>query len=84
MTEIELAGVVTRLLATFTNAMVVDDTPVPLSVTGEPVTATLALIVRLPFTRPVAVGENTTLIVQVLLAASVVPHVPPAAPAGRE
>lgn len=58
--------------------------PVPLSETGDPVTATLAPIVNAPLTGPVAVGLNTTLIVQLEVAAKVVRQVPPAAPAGRE
>src|ERR1700726_339283 len=37
--------------------------PVPLSVTGEPVTTPLPLIVTDPVAAPVAVGGNTTLMV---------------------
>jgi hypothetical protein len=59
-------------------------TPVPLRATGEPVIATLPPIVSVAFTKPFTVGVNTTLMVQVAAAASVAPHVPPAAPAGRE
>ena len=58
--------------------------PVPESGTGEPVTGTLAAIVNVAGTAPVAVGENTTLIVHVETAAKVAPHryrppLPPAA-----
>ena len=59
-------------------------TPVPLRAIGEPVMATLAPTVSVAFTNPLAVGENTTLMVQVAPAARVAPHVPPAVPAGRE
>ena len=52
-------------------------TPVPVSVTGEPVTATLPVIVTVPFAAPVAVGENTTLIVQLPPAPSVAVQLPP-------
>ena len=52
-------------------------TPVPLSATGEPATATLARMVRVPLSAPAAVGENTTLMVQVAPAARVVVQVPP-------
>jgi hypothetical protein len=55
-------------------------TPVPVSVTGEPVIATLEVMVRVELTNPVAVGENTTLMVQLAPAASVAPHVPPPPP----
>ena len=58
-------------------------TPVPLRPTGEPVTVTLPVMVSVAFTRPGAVGENATLIVQVLAPARVPVQVPPAAPAGR-
>jgi hypothetical protein len=58
-------------------------TPVPLRPTGEPFTATFAVIVRVWFTVPAAVGEKTTLMVQFEPAARVVPQVPPADPAGR-
>ncbi len=54
----------------------------PLSVTGEPVTVTLAVMVSVAGTAPTAVGENTTLIVQVAPAFRVAPQVPP--PAERE
>jgi hypothetical protein len=56
--------------------------PIPLSVTGEPTTAALEVIVRYAMALPGAVGENTTLMVQVLLGAtleSTAPQVPPAA-----
>lgn len=59
-------------------------TPVPLSDTGEPVAVTLPVTLTVAFTRLVAVGENTTLIVHVEAAARVAPQVPPAVPAGRE
>src|SRR5271169_2111423 len=52
-------------------------TPVPLSATGEPVTATLAKMVSVPDAAPVAVGVNTTLMVQVAPVARVVVQVPP-------
>src|ERR1700687_2419774 len=58
-------------------------TPVPLSATGEPMTGTLAVMASVPVAAPAAVGRNTTLMVQVVPAARVVPQVPPAAPAGR-
>jgi len=52
---------------------------VPVSVTGEPVTATLPVIASEPVTVPVCVvGANTTLIVQVPGAARVAPQLPPA------
>jgi hypothetical protein len=59
-------------------------TPVPDRATGEPVTGTLAASVNVALTAPVAVGANTTLIVQLEADAKVTPQVPPAAPAGRE
>ena len=59
-------------------------TPVPLRVTGDPATVTLAVMVTVPPYVVVVVGANCTTIVQVPGPASVVPHVPPAAPAGRE
>jgi hypothetical protein len=61
-------------------------TPVPLKLTGDPVTATLPVIVSVPVTLAAggAMGEKTTLMVQVAPKASVAPHVPPAAPAGLE
>jgi hypothetical protein len=61
-----------------------DATPVPLSETGEPVIATLLVIVKVPFTKPSAVGRNLTLIVQVAPATNVPVQVPPAAPVGRK
>ena len=58
--------------------------PVPLSVTGEPATVALDVIVNVAGTAPAAVGENTTLIVQAPVAVvNVAPQVPPAAPAAR-
>src|ERR1700726_4075410 len=59
-------------------------TPVPVSATGEPLTATLAAMVAVPVFAPVEVGENTMLIVQLTPAASVAVQVPPAPPVGRE
>src|SRR3981189_3857986 len=58
-------------------------TPVPVRATGDPVTATFAAIVAVPATAPSAVGENATLIVQVLFGGKALPHVPPAVPARR-
>lgn len=59
-------------------------TPLPVSETGEPVTATLAFIATWPpTTRPSVVGLNTMLNVQVAPAARVAPQVPPGTPAGR-
>jgi hypothetical protein len=58
-------------------AMYVAATPVPLSATGELVTGTLASIDTVPFADPAAVGVNTMLIVQLLLATRVPPQVPP-------
>src|ERR1700730_9880912 len=52
-------------------------TPVPLSATGDPVTATLARMVTVPLYDCAAVGANVTLMVQVAPAAKVVPQVPP-------
>jgi hypothetical protein len=51
--------------------------PVPERRTGEPVTPTLALMVTEPVAAPTAVGENTTVMVQVP-GASVPVQVPPA------
>ena len=60
-------------------------TPFPVRVTGEPVTATFAVMVSVAFTVPIAVGVNLTLIVQVPAAGGkVAPQVPPAVPPGRE
>src|ERR1700688_3080424 len=59
-------------------ALITGNTPVPLSATGEPVTFTLAKMVSVPFTAPVAVGVNTTLMVQVVPGFKVVVQVPPA------
>ena len=59
--------------------------PVPVRPTGEPVTPTLAVMVAVPVEAPTAVGEKTTLMVQVAPPpASVAAQVPPAAPAGLE
>src|SRR5258707_13041123 len=62
-------------------------TPVPLRPTGEPVTATLALMVNVPVDAPAAVGVNTTLIVQLpvttLRVAGAGPQVPPPPPVAR-
>jgi hypothetical protein len=52
-------------------------TPLPLRLTGEPATGTLAVTVSVPFTAPAAFGENTTLIVQEVSEARVPPQVPP-------
>ena len=49
----------------------------PESDTGEPVTATFAVMVTEPVFAPVLVGENVTVIVQVVPAARVAPQVPP-------
>jgi hypothetical protein len=59
-------------------------TPVPLSATGEPVTALLAVIVTDPVAGPEIVGANCTTIVQEAPAANVARQVPPGIPAGRE
>jgi hypothetical protein len=59
-------------------------TPVPVRVTGEPATVTLPVIVAVPVEVASAVGENTTLIMQMLAGAKVVPQFPPAANGGRE
>jgi hypothetical protein len=56
--------------------------PVPLNATGEPVTVTFAVMVAVPVAAPAAVGENTTLIVQVDAAARSPVQVPPAEPVG--
>ena len=59
--------------------------PVPLSDTGEPLTVTFAVMVTEPVDATAAVGEKTTLMVQVPGAGvSVAPQVPPAAPVGLE
>jgi hypothetical protein len=53
-------------------------TPVPLRPTGEPVTATLPVMVAVPVAAPAAVGENRTVMVQVPVATVRVPvQVPP-------
>jgi len=49
-------------------------TPVPVRVTGEPAMVTLPVIVAEPVEATVAVGENITLIEQLLDAAKVVPQ----------
>jgi hypothetical protein len=59
-------------------------TPVPVRVTGEPLTATLPVIVAVPVEVTGAVGEKTTLIMQILRGAKVPVQFPPAAPVGRE
>ena len=59
-------------------AVLIAATPVPLNATGDPTTGKLPLIVRLPVAAPVAVGLNTTLMVQVAPLASVAAQVPPA------
>ncbi len=51
--------------------------PVPLKVTGEPFTGTLAVRVTLPAATPGAAGENTMFMVQLPATARVVPHEPP-------
>ena len=48
--------------------------PPPVSVTGEPVTGTLAVMVTLPLDGPAAVGAEATLIVQLAPAGKVVPQ----------
>ncbi len=53
--------------------------PVPVNATGELVTVTFPVTVAVPFAVPAAVGENTTLMVQVEAAARVAPQVPAAA-----
>jgi hypothetical protein len=86
-----IAGLVV-LVVTLPNASVAGLTlavnvcamPLPLSITGEPVTGKAALTVSVPLSGPAAFGLNTTPIVQVLPAASAVPQVPPAAPVARE
>ena len=67
-------------------ALITGAVPVPLSVTGEPVTGTSAGIVSVPLAAPDDVGVNTTLIVQVAPLFNVAPHVPLAfaLPVGRE
>jgi hypothetical protein len=60
-----------------TLALEVEAIPVPVRVTGEPVTATFAVMVAVPVAAPVAVGENTTAMVQVAAGASVAVQVPP-------
>jgi hypothetical protein len=52
-------------------------TPFPLKETGELITGTFAVIDTEPVDAPNTVGEYVTKIVQVALAASVVPQVPP-------
>jgi hypothetical protein len=62
-------------------------TEVPVSVTGEPaIVPELELTATLPVEVPAVPGGalNTTLIVQLVPPASVVLHVPPAVPVGRE
>jgi len=55
-----------------------------LSDAGEPVTATFPVMVKVSFAGPSAVGENTTLTVQVAAGFKAAPQVPPAVPAGLE
>src|ERR1700721_380789 len=66
-------------------ALMTGVTPVPVNPTGDPVTVTLLpVMVTVPVCAPVAVGENTTKMVQVLPTVSgvAVLQVPPAV--GRE
>lgn len=51
--------------------------PVPDNATGEPLTATLAVMVTVPVFAPVDVGENVMVIVQVAPAFKVAMQVPP-------
>ena len=67
-----------------TVAVCVATTPVPERATGEPVTATLAVMVTFPVEATAVAGEKTTLMVQVELAAKVAAQVPPAVPVGLE
>ena len=67
-----------------TVAVCVAARPVPVRATGEPVTATLPVIVTVPVEATAEVGENTTLMVQVELAGKAGLQVPPAAPVGLE
>jgi hypothetical protein len=71
-----------------TEAVRITGMPVPLNETGDPFTAAVAVMARLPPYACTAVGLNTTLMVQVEFAANVnvvvVLQVPPAPPAGRE
>jgi hypothetical protein len=60
-----------------TLALLAEAIPVPVRVTGEPVTATFPVIVAVPDAAPVAVGENTTVMVQVAAGVSVALQVPP-------
>src|SRR6202035_125440 len=59
-------------------ALITGVAPVPVNVTGDPVTATLAVMVNVPFAGPTAVGGNVTVIVQVEGGANVAPQLPPA------
>ena len=61
-----------------TVAVCVAAMPVPERETGEPVTATLAVMVTVPVEATAVVGEKTTPMVQVEFAASVAAQVPPA------
>jgi hypothetical protein len=61
------------------DALTTAATPVPVSVTGEPIIATFEVIVRVEDTNPIAVGEKATVMVQLAPAARVAPHVPSAA-----
>ena len=58
-------------------------TPVPPRITCEPLTAALPVIVSAPLKALSALGENTTLIVQVPAGAKAVPQVPARSPAAR-
>jgi hypothetical protein len=66
-----------------TVAVLTAGTPVPLSATGEPATVTFAAMVAASVADPVAVGVNTTLMVQDP-GAKVPAQVPPAVPPGLE
>jgi hypothetical protein len=78
-----LAGVVKREGAGPENPNVTA-AAVPVKLTGEPVTSTLPVMVTVPVAGPAAVGENTTLMVQVAPATKVAPQKPPNDPVGRE
>src|SRR5271169_3666735 len=58
-------------------AAITGATPVPLSATGEPATATLAKMVSVPVVAPSDVGVNTTVMVQVAPGFKAVVQVPP-------
>ena len=65
-----------------TVAVCVAAMPVPVRETGEPVTATLPVIVTVPVEATAVVGEKTTLMVQVEPTAKVAAQLPPARPVG--